>query len=163
MENVQEEWRPVNGDFDGWRYEVSNLGRVRNASTKLILAAFANNKGRLRVCLYRKYKFKHVLVHRLVAAAFLERPSNPNADDVNHKDGNPQNNRIDNLEWLTRRENIRHALSNGLYPGKPFLLLEMIREIRTSPESSYALEKRMGVSKTTINRVRSGQVYADVL
>lgn len=67
-----------------------------------------------RVELWNSGKHKTILVHRLVANAFLENNLNTNLT-VNHKDGNRQNNNITNLEWLTRAENITYGFENGQY------------------------------------------------
>jgi hypothetical protein len=68
----------------------------------------------LRVELWKDGKHKTVLVHRLVANAFLEKLIDSNMT-VNHIDGNRLNNRIDNLEWLSRADNIRYGFANGQY------------------------------------------------
>ena len=84
-------------------YEVSSLGRVRNATNKNILSNIDRNRtGYLRVYLFKDHKKKRYFIHRLVAEAFL--PKKQEKDFVNHKDGNKQNNKIDNLEYVTKKQ-----------------------------------------------------------
>lgn len=73
-------------------------------------------KGYLSVTLYGASGTKRELVHRLVAQAFVPNPQGKPA--INHKDGNPRNNRADNLEWCTQRENVHHAIRTGLWDQK---------------------------------------------
>ena len=72
-------------------------------------------------CRNRKYavttltinnKQKHLYIHRLIAEAFIPNPHNK--PQINHKDGNPRNNKVENLEWVTAKENMNHASINGL-------------------------------------------------
>lgn len=111
-----EEWRDVIG-FEGV-YSVSNLGRVRRDlnsrgvfQDKRILKLAIKKDGYLDVTLSRPGLRKHVKVHKLVAAAFL---GNAAGRTVNHKDGNKSNNCLENLEYLTQSENVRHAFQTGL-------------------------------------------------
>ena len=67
--------------------------------------------GHLRVWLCKDGKRYPQLVHRLVAKAFL--PNNDNLPIINHKECNPQNNRVENLEWCTYKHNSKHAYVNG--------------------------------------------------
>ena len=96
-----EEWKPVKG-YNG-KYLVSNYGRVKSLkrSKEKILTAFPNNKGYYRVCLSRNGKGRHFLVSRLVADAFCENDDPQNKNTVDHIDGNHQNNRADNLRWMS--------------------------------------------------------------
>lgn len=99
-----EEWRNIAG-FEGI-YMVSNLGRVKNVKRDSILSPGRNSKGYLRVILCNNGTKKQVLVHRLVALAFIPNPDGKR--EVNHIDCNKQNNAVSNLEWVTHSENMRH-------------------------------------------------------
>lgn len=100
----EEEWRTVPGYEE---YEVSNLGRVRCLNFNKIkgnvrvLKQCKISKGYLKVSLRRKRMF----VHRLVALAFLPIPKEIEIPEVNHIDENKENNRVENLEWLSRKDN----------------------------------------------------------
>lgn len=97
------EWKRIKG-FE--HYQISNEGEVMNQDGK-VLKPFRVGAGYLQVCLYRGDEKTKRYIHRLVAEAFCE---NPNLHkEVNHKDGNKQNNRADNLEWCSRTENLLHS------------------------------------------------------
>lgn len=150
-------------------YEVSEDGRIRNATTKQEIKQFVGNDGYLRTQIAGKTR----LVHRVVAKAFL--PEDPNREFVNHKDGNKANNSVDNLEWSTRSENMYHAYSNDLKP-RPIGTrnsrckltdeqVEFIREKYVPRDKNYgakALAERFGVAHQTICAVSSGQNWNQV-
>lgn len=102
------EWRDIDG-FD--MYEVNSQGQVRRKAQLLKPGSIPS--GHLTVALCKgKGKPKSMYVHRLVALAFLSNPSEKPL--VNHKNGNPKDNRLENLEWATYSENIIHGYrSNG--------------------------------------------------
>lgn len=126
-------WRNIDG-YDG-KYQVSNLARVRslhNGKVKIIKLDIIHT-GYLRITLYKDGKTKNHYVHVLVAKAFIPNPENK--PYVNHRDGNKQNNAIENLEWVTGSENILHAYETGLKKkgcehGRAKLTAEQIRRIR---------------------------------
>lgn len=93
-------------------YQVSNLGNIRNYKSNRILKSCKDKDGYLLIGLHKNHKLKTVRIHRLVAKSFI--PNLENKPQVNHKDGNKQNNNVDNLEWCTMLENIKHAWKNGL-------------------------------------------------
>lgn len=94
-----EEWRNIQG-YEG--YQVSNTGIVRNISKGNILKQYNRSRNKLykAVCIDRKM----ISVHRLVAQAFIPNPNN--LPMVNHKDENPSNNCVENLEWCTQKYNM---------------------------------------------------------
>lgn len=95
-------------------YEVSSYGRVRRKYSNRILKLEEKRNGYIQACLSQNNHVKYVLVHRLVAIAFI-----PNDDillktQVNHKNGNKHDNRIENLEWISPSGNRLHAFATGL-------------------------------------------------
>lgn len=106
-----EEWRDV-PDYPA--YEVSSLGRVRRKTDSAtsrggrMLGHIDRTGGYISLSLSRDGRAKHMSMHRIVAAAFIG-PCPPDKQ-VNHKDGDKQNNRPGNLEYLTPLENMRHAV-----------------------------------------------------
>ena len=106
-------WKPIVGT-KGF-IEVSSEGRVRSLlrGSPRVLKTQTDKKGyhRLRVTIEReKMCYK---VHREVAKAFI--PNHDNLPQVNHKDGNKSNNAVDNLEWISNRDNAHHAIESGLW------------------------------------------------
>jgi hypothetical protein len=111
------EWREVVG-LEG-RYDISNDGRVRSwyRGAKHLeeprpLSQKIDKYGYPAVTMRVHGVNKYSTVHRLVAIAFIKNPLN--LPQVNHKDGNKLNNSVDNLEWCTSGDNMRHAHRNGL-------------------------------------------------
>ena len=96
------------------KYQISNTGKVRNKKTGLILKPKYNQKGYQYIKLsINRYKSIKWYIHRLVGFHFIPNPENK--PQINHKDGNPSNNNVDNLEWCTNEENQRHAVLNNLH------------------------------------------------
>lgn len=130
---MKEVWRSIKG-YEGY-YEASNLGNIRSVERTIILktkdgkdrpSVFKSKVLKLRkeikdkhnwlpryyVHLSKDGKSKRFYVHRLVAQTFIENPDN--LPDVNHINGNPLDNRVENLEWITKADNLRHAFENNL-------------------------------------------------
>ena len=107
---MEESWKDIEG-YEGL-YQVSNKGRVKSlvnhkgvAREKVLKPEIVN--GYKRVMLHKNKTIKHLLVHRLVANAFLPNPHN--FPCVNHKDENKQNNVVSNLEWCTQKYNCNYG------------------------------------------------------
>ena len=100
-----EEWRKIKGYKD---YEVSNLGRVRSFKKGVrVLKPGSLRRGYKSVTLSREGVGKSFRVHRLVGMAFL--PLIKGKTQINHKDGKPWNNELNNLEWCNASENVLHS------------------------------------------------------
>ena len=117
---MEELWKQVEIDGELLNYEASSQGRIRNLITKKILSVNNRKDG------YSYYKFntknviKNVVVHRLVANLFLDKPDNPECKYVDHKNGNKHDNRVENLEWISHSENVKraHQVVNRVSTGK---------------------------------------------
>lgn len=109
MKEENEIWKIINEYPD---YEVSNLARVRNIETNVILKEHKQNRGYKMVNLKRNKISKGISLHRVVAIAFIPNPDNK--AQVNHINGDKDNNSVANLEWMTSSENVRHAIKTGL-------------------------------------------------
>lgn len=82
---------------------------------------------------------------------------------VNHLDFNRENNHLSNLEYITAKENTRHAVLAGRHPSaKRKLNSEQVREIRSSDEPPRELAKRYGIHATNVYSIRARRAYADV-
>lgn len=95
-------------------YEVSDTGILRNVKTQKIVKGCVEKNGYIRVRIENKElgRVVRTTIHRLVAEAYIPNPQNK--AQVNHIDLNKQNNRVDNLEWVSASENMKHAYSKGI-------------------------------------------------
>ena len=100
---TEEIWKDIAG-YEG-KYQVSNLGRVKSLWKNKLMCPRANKLGYYQIYLYSDSKTRKMYsVHRLVATAFID--NSDNLPLVNHKDENPSNNCVENLEWCTNKYNV---------------------------------------------------------
>lgn len=171
----KEIWKDIVG-FEGF-YQVSNEGRIKSLGGwrrskndarqyrhGKILKQGQGERGYLMVSLCKDGSAKTSFVHRLVAQAFIL-PLSADKRFVNHVDGNPSNNHVENLEWVTQSENILHAVRIGLKQTlkgecgitsklKSHQVLEIVQKYKTKTQVELAAE--YGVSHQNIHAIISG-------
>ena len=119
------------------------------------MKTFLNNKGYKYICLTKNNKRKWELIHRLVARHFIPNPENK--PHINHKDGNPKNNHISNLEWVTQSENLLHAYQNKLRLSK--IKEDQVPAIRNDPRSLQKIADDYGVTRHTIWHIKKRNTF----
>ena len=156
---MEEIWKDI-PDYEGI-YQASSLGRIRTTPDKTtytelrgvrhwktrIMKGKGNNKHTgARVGLWKNGECKDWLVARLVAITFLGQPSG-DKNTVNHINGNRLDNRVENLEWLSLADNIRHAFRTGLHSQNIRVVLrrgDYQQEFISKGEASRFLGKSTG-------------------
>lgn len=140
-----------NTEYDG--YMVSNKGKVKNIKTNHILApSLCRGYPQTQIkCQDGKWHTKKI--HRLVASVFITNPNN--YPQVNHKDGNKQNNRVENLEWCSAKYNNKHSkiVLKNRWGGKHILCVETGDVF----ESTKDFERKTNRCSAAIRRVLCGQ------
>lgn len=161
---MSEEWMDV---LDG-NYEVSDMGNVRRKTPGRrtwpgrMMKRIVAGAGYWMVGPTVNGKNKHMLVHRLVAEAFLGKC--PDGCEVNHKDGNKLNARADNLEYVTHAGNMAHSAASGLHPrgelcGNTHLTDKDVLEIRRLDGEGVGLPEicdRFGIARPTACQIVNG-------
>lgn len=149
---MNEIWKDIEG-YEG-SYQVSNRGQIRSLKGisyrgdklqyRLMKQWKRNKQGYLGIQLCRQGIIKNYFVHRLVGKAFIQNPLN--LPQINHKDGIKINNNVNNLEYVTGSENVRHAYRTGLASSlgesnsRSKLKSNEILEIRTLRESGIPVK-----------------------
>lgn len=177
MNIMKEQWKDIKG-YEGF-YQISNFGKVRSLKRYRrngksgyiqfgkILKVQSNKQGYQSVTLYKEGRPKRISLHRLVAQAFISNPLK--LPQINHRDENPSNNQVDNLEWCTAKYNnnygnhnlnlsntLKHtnkqiAIVNGKKASKPVLQFtlsgELVKKYPSQVEAARSNEIRQdGIS-----------------
>lgn len=131
-------WKDIRG-FEG-SYQISSLGRVKSLKwgKERIMKLNKNRCGYPMICLTHKYQKISKLIHKLVAEAFIPNPDNKS--EIDHIDTDKTNNRVENLRWCTRSENLNNPLT--------------VEKYRNSYQNSTATKKIM---KPVIQLSRQGK------
>lgn len=146
-------------------YDISNQGYLVSKSTGEHVYGTKNKYGYLFV--YFKELQTSFLVHRIVISKFIP-DINESILQVNHKDLNKANNKLDNLEWVNSQQNVIHSYSNQKYRQKKpnFLdensVIALYKELMNGG-STTELSKKYGISKSTVTKIKYKKVYKDVL
>lgn len=160
-------WKPIR-EVAG-KYEVSDLGLVRNAATQQVLRPFTTKPGEAGYYLVRMYhgsKYDR-LVHRLVAAEFLREVAGKH--EINHKNGNKKDNRVANLEWCDRSYNVRegHRMHRYALRGENGAASKMTQAQVEAARIAYAkggvtqqkLGEKYGVSQVAMSKILRRVTY----
>ena len=153
-----EEWKKFRDSI----YSVSNRGRVRNDIKNTILTPYSNQFGRMLVD-FRSTLGKCFQVHRVVAEVFIGEPGKL---EVNHRDGNTKNNSLENLEYVTAKENMRHAVENGLCQKKNLKKFQNTREemfrLKSEGHNQAQIAKILAVDASHVSRTLRGKTNARI-
>lgn len=175
MNKKKEIWKQiVNFEND---YEISNMGNVRSKERRIIKSngaiilypqkikkTFLQPHGYNSTCLCKNNILKYCLIHRLVAEAFI--PNVYNKPQINHKNGIKNDNRVENLEWVTARENSIHSRKTGLNMNygenhhKTKLKYSDVIEIFSSILGRKQLSEKFNVNRSTIARIQNGDYWS---
>ena len=165
---MMEVWKDVIG-YEGL-YEVSNLGRIKSLPRRLrgnngfrysrekILKEVPHTSGYVSVVLCKNGIHKTTLVHRIVAEAFLE--NKENLLEVNHKNENKKDNRVENLEWCTRSYNVNYGSGierKAKATGKKVCQYDMCGHFIRSFDSITEAARFVGGRKAPISHCCSGR------
>lgn len=161
-------WEPVK-DYEGL-YEVSNLGDVKSLRTfcrskhKTKLVKKQISGGYIKVHLSKNHSTKLVRLHRIIAIAFIENPHNK--PHINHINGIKTDNRIENLEWVTAKENLHHALNTGLLSfvnmSNVTITPKLALEIYVSDLKKIDIAIKYKISYDVVKKIKRGERWNSI-
>ncbi len=134
---MKEIWKDI-PNYKGL-YQASNLGRVKNKKTnKILKSSLSMKNGYNQLVLCKNDEHKVFKIHRLIAKTFIPNPENK--PQVNHIDGNKQNNNVENLEWCTIKENLNHAINSGLFTKERSAKISRANKGKNNPRAKILLQ-----------------------
>lgn len=153
------EWEPLKLYS---RYQISSIGEIRNIKTGRILKKRTDKDGYYDILLSKNGIKKRHKIHRLVALAFIPNPQNK--PQVNHKNGIKKDNHLDNLEWVTKKENENHAVINDLHRSKVTTVdVKNIRKLyKQNNITMQELGNKYGILKGQVSRIINKKSWAHV-
>jgi hypothetical protein len=139
-------------------YLITKEGKVYSKKSASYLTLHLNNNGYYRVCCVVDDKSRRFYVQRLVAEAFLPKPSDPEKNQVNHKNMNRLDNRVENLEWMSISENNQHSKDNTpKINQKKVVCLDMNGNIVSEYSGIKVASRETGINSGSICRVCNGK------
>ena len=165
--NKMENWKTIE---ENPYYMISDLGNVQVIKSSRRMILIPDRKGYLRVGLSKNCRKVNRSVHRLVAKAFIPNPENKT--QINHKNSIKDDNRVDNLEWVTHQENMDHAVKNRVMkynlgennPNSTLLngeVLAIKQLLRYSHLYQKEIAKLFNVSCTTICDISNEKIHLE--
>lgn len=150
-------------------YAVDELGNVYSMRRNKQLTAKLNHDGYLRIQLWKNQKCEYISIHRLIAETFIPNPENK--PFVNHINGIKGDNRVENLEWCTQKENIKHAFDTGLSRHRPKnwkVLSKKVEQYDLDGNllntwlSTMDVERTLGINHVYISKAcKTGKTYGN--
>lgn len=157
----EEVWKPVYWE-DGslTKYLVSSEGRVYDTRSKSMMTISDSGDKYVKMQLSHNGKTKTFLLHRLVAMLFI--PNIFLKPEVNHKDGNTKNNRVSNLEWVTKSENIQHAYKSGSNTNRRLsdeVLHEICKLLSEGKMNVSQIARKMNCGRNIVSKILHGKEH----
>lgn len=167
---MKERWAEIEGT--GGLYHISTLGRIKSlyyGKERILKQTLRKRDKRYQVVLHINKKLVTMKPHRLVAIAFIDNPEG--FEEVNHKDGNPRNNSIENLEWCSREYNLTHSLLLGIDDPErrnqvrklsSSQVIRLIDDHRNKKYTTRQLADKYGISRATLWSIVNGKAYKHI-
>ena len=168
-------WKKINIDGLNKEYLINENGDIFDIKENKLRKQTVSERGYLKVSFYVNGKYKKFFIHRLVMIHFNPIDNMENLQ-VNHIDGNKQNNNVSNLEWCTNKENSEHAWRTGLCTKEICnkcgdeahhrkINSEIVRKIKDDLKTGLTYKKiglKYGISASTISQISNGRTWKNV-